>query len=137
MFDELFLRLRHHYIATMMVATRVSGSLGGALVVYYVHLTLTLDEPLRTHFITSATAVVLLAVTLSILFALWETRHLRAVLRLLDNDETPDPALAALAGREAVTFPVRHHRNEAWLVPCTTLLPVAFLLRWLDHAPIE
>ena len=137
MFDELFLRLRHHYVATMMVATRVSGSLGGALVVYYVHLTLTLEEPLRTHFIVSATAVVLLAVALSILFALWETRHLRAVLRLLDNDETPDANLAAHAGREAVTFPVRHHRNEAWLVPCTTLLPVALLLRWVDNAPLE
>lgn len=137
MFDDLFSRLRHHYITAMMIVTRISGSLGGALVVYYVHLTLTLAEPLRTHFIVSATVVVVLAVTLSIFFALWETRHLRAVLRLLENEETPDSELAAQAGREAVTFPVRHHRNEAWLVPCTTLLPVAVLLRWLDHAPLE
>jgi signal transduction histidine kinase len=121
----------------MMVATRVCGSLGGALVVYYVNLTLTLPEPLRTHFWVSATTVVLVAVCLSIAIALWETRHLRKVLRLLDRNEEPDPVLAAEAGREAIIFPVRHHRNEAWLVPSTTLLPVVLLLIWLDNASLQ
>src|SRR4051812_14848473 len=117
MYEELFARLGHRYIMVMMLATRICGSLGGALVVYYVNLTLTLSEPLRTHFWVSATVVVLLAVCLSIAFALWETRHLRKVLRLLEANQSPDPLLAAQAGREAITFPVRHHRNEAWLVP--------------------
>src|SRR3954470_9754287 len=134
MFDKILARLGHHYIAAMMLATRVSGSLGGALVVYYVNLTLTLDEPLRTHFFVSASAVVGLAVVLSVALALWETRHLRAVLRLLDEGETPDPELAVLAGREAVIFPLQHHQNEAWLVPCSTLLPVVILLRFVDNA---
>ncbi|MGI8979546.1 MAG: sensor histidine kinase [Pirellulaceae bacterium] len=134
MFEHLFSRLGHHYIAAIMVATRISGSLGGALVVYYVNLTLTLNEPLRTHFFVSATVVVVLAVLFSVAIAMWETRHLRTVLGMLDRGEKPDAELSARAGREAVVFPVRQHLHEAWLVPCSTLLPVVILLRLLDNA---
>ena len=117
MYDQLFERLGQRYIAAMMLVTRLSGSIGGVLVVYYVNLTVTLPEPMRTDFITWCAAVVVLAVVLSILMAMWETRQLRQVLRLLFDGETPGAELAAEAGREAVVFPVRHHRHEAWLVP--------------------
>src|SRR5687768_6438608 len=128
MFDQLFNRLRDRYITAILLATRLFGSLGGVLVVYYVNLTLTLQEPMRSHFIVAAGIVVLLAVALSLLCASIETRNLRAVLKKLAAGENPDPIQAAKAGREAVLFPVRHHRNEAWMVPCTTLLPVMIFL---------
>jgi signal transduction histidine kinase len=135
--EQLFKRLGHRYIAAMLLATRFSGSLGGVLVVYYVHLTLTLPEPMRTHFIWSCAAVVILALVLSLWCAMLETRHLRAAIKLLFNGERPDDDVATKAGQEAVIFPVRHHRNEAWLVPCSTLVPVLILLSWLDNAPME
>jgi signal transduction histidine kinase len=137
MFDQLFNRLRDRYITAILLGTRLCGSLGGVLVVYYVNLTLTLEEPMRSHFIVAAGIVVLLALALSLLCASLETRNLRAVLKKLAAGEVPDPAQAAKAGREAVLFPVRHHRNEAWLVPCTTLLPVVIFLRLAHHAPAE
>jgi signal transduction histidine kinase len=107
------------------------------LVVYYVNLTLTLSEPMRTHFIVSCAVVVVLAVILSLWVAHFETRHLRRVLRMLSRGEAPPPQLAEKAGREAMVFPVRHHRNEAWLVPTSTLLPVLILLWYIDDAPLE
>ena len=42
MSNQLFERLGHRYIAAMLLATRLCGSIGGVLVVYYVNLTLTL-----------------------------------------------------------------------------------------------
>ena len=42
--------------------------------------------------------------------------------------------MAQKAGREAVIFPARHHRNEAWLVPCTTLIPVSDAARASTNA---
>ena len=133
--EQLFNRFRHRYIEAMILATRAVGSIGGVLVVYYVHLTLTLPEPMRSHFIWSCALVVLLAICLSMTLGLWETRHLRRVLRMLAKGEKPDPELGERAGVEAVTFPGRHHRNEAWLVPCSTLVPVCIILKVLDNAP--
>jgi len=137
MWNQLFERLGHRYIAAMLLATRLSGSIGGVLVVYYVNLTLTLPEPTRHRFITSCAVVVVLAVILSLLMARWETRHLCTVLTQLFDGKTPDHETAIKAGREAVVFPVRHHRNEAWLVPATTLVPVLILLWYWDDAGIE
>jgi signal transduction histidine kinase len=137
MWHQLFERLGHRYIAAMLLATRLCGSIGGVLVVYYVNLTLTLPEPTRTRFVTSCAVVVVLAVILSLLMALWETRHLCTVLTQLFDGKTPDHETAIKAGREAVVFPVRHHRNEAWLVPTTTLVPVLILLAYWDDAGIE
>jgi len=133
MFDQLFERLTSRYLAAMFVATRLCGSIGGALVVYYVNLTVTLPEPTLTRFIFACATVVVLAVILSLIFACWETRHLRAVLKQLFAGETPDPAMALKAGQEAVTFPARHHWNEAWLVPCSTLIPVLILLGFAER----
>src|SRR5205085_1817722 len=106
-------------------------------VVYYVNLTVTFPEATLNRFITACAIVVVLAVILSLICARWETRHLQRVLRLLEKGQQPDKALADKAGREAVTFPVRHHRHEAWLVPCTTLVPVLLLLRYGENAANE
>jgi signal transduction histidine kinase len=135
MFEHLFERLTSRYLAAMFVATRLCGSLGGALVVYYVNLTVTLPEPTLTRFIFACTTVVIVAVILSLIVAGWETRHLRRTLAQLFSGETTDPETAAEAGREAVVFPARHHWNEAWLVPCSTLIPVLFLLWLVERAP--
>ena len=105
MYDRLFERLGHRYIAAMLLATRLSGSIGGVLVVYYINLTLTLPEPTRSRFITSCAVVVVLAVILSLLMARWETRHLCTVLAQLFAGKTPDHETAVKAGREAVVFP--------------------------------
>jgi len=135
MFEHLFERLTSRYLAAMFAATRLCGSLGGALVVYYVNLTVILPAPTLTRFIVACTTVVLVAVILSLIVAGWETRHLRRTLAQLFAGEAPDPAVAIQAGREAVLLPARHHWNEAWLVPCSTLIPVLILLGLVDHVP--
>ena len=129
MFEQIFERLGSRYLAAMFIATRISGSVGGALVVYYVNLTVTLPEPTLNRFIMACATVVILAVILSLICAVWETRHLSVVLKQLFADETPDPAMAVKAGQEAVLLPARHHWNEAWLVPSSTLVPVLILLQ--------
>jgi signal transduction histidine kinase len=135
MFEHLFERLTSRYLATMFIATRLCGSIGGALVVYYVNLTVSLPEPTLTRFIIACTTVVLLAVILSLIVAGWETRHLRPALAQLFAGKAPDPAITWEAGREAVIFPARHHWNEAWLVPCSTLIPVLILLGLTERVP--
>jgi two-component system sensor histidine kinase ChiS len=134
--DRLVARFHRHYILVMMLATRLSGSIGGVLVVYYVNLTLMMPDVIRSHFQNLAVIVVGIAVALTILLALWETKTLRAVLGQLALGQPIAPAQAAQAGREAVIFPGRHHRNEAWLVPSTTLLPVLLFLKLVDDAPL-
>ncbi len=123
-----------HYILLMMIATRLSGSVGGLLVVYYVNLTLRMPDQVRHHFYVLAGIVVVVAVLSSVLASMWETRHLRRVLAHLQGDEPVEVVLAARAGREAVVFPARHHKNEAWLVPSVTLVPVLIALRLMDGA---
>ena len=135
MFEHLFERLTSRYLAAMFAATRLCGSLGGALVVYYVNLTVILPQPTLTRFIVACTTVVLVAVVLSLILAGWETRHLRRTLAQLFAGEEPDPAIALKAGREAVLLPARHHWNEAWLVPCSTLIPVLIVLGLVERVP--
>ena len=48
--------------------------------------------------------------------------HLAKIIGWGDADE------ARRAGREAVTFPARHHRLESWFVPCSTLVPILIYL---------
>lgn len=132
--SRLVRQLGEHYIVWMMIATRLCGSTGGLLVVYYVNLTLRLPHNVRRHFHILAGIVVLVAISLTVLSALWETRHLRLALARLRRGRPVGPELAAQAGREAVVFPARHHRNEAWLVPLSTLVPVLIILKELDDA---
>ncbi|MFQ5805735.1 MAG: sensor histidine kinase [Phycisphaerae bacterium] len=120
----------------MMIATRLCGLIGGALVVYYVGLTLELSGPLQFHWKVAATAVVLNAVTVTVLLALWETRKLRAVMRLLHLGHAFPAELGRDAGCEAVVFPIRHHLREAVLVPLCCLPPVYIYLTWAADAPL-
>ena len=131
---RLVRRWGEHYVLLMMLATRLSGSLGGLLVVYYVNLTLRMPAVIRWHFQLLAVIVVLAAILLTVLAALGETRRLRQALACLRRGASLSPELAAQAGREAVLFPARHHRNEAWLVPLCTLVPVLILLKYVDDA---
>ena len=135
--DRLVAQLGASYVLLMMVVTRLCGSVGGVMVVYYVNLTLSLPDQIRRHFHVLAVIVVAVAVLATVLLSLWETRRLRPVLRRLRLGLPVDPALAAQAGREAVIFPARHHLNEAWLVPSTTLLPVLIVLRLVDNASVD
>jgi two-component system, sensor histidine kinase ChiS len=130
-------RLGRHSILAMMIGTRLSGSIGGVLVVYYVNLTLNLSGPIRNHFQAMAVGVVLAAILSTVLLALRETRHLRRALDRLSRDVPVDAELESQAGREAVLFARRHHLREAWLVPCVTLIPVLVVLRLVDGAPLH
>src|SRR3954453_10623025 len=135
-FDDLFDRLKFRYLDVLFLATRLSGSVGGALVVYYVNLTVTLQEPTLTRFIIACATVVVIAVILSLICAYYETRHLRTALQLLGEGKKPDPDTLLKAGAEAVTFPARHHWNESWLVPCSTLIPVLVILTFFEQVPV-
>jgi signal transduction histidine kinase/CheY-like chemotaxis protein/HPt (histidine-containing phosphotransfer) domain-containing protein len=134
--EKYLARFGHQYILLMMVVTRLGGSIGGALVIYYVELTLRLPAEIRYHFRISAVAVVIQCVTSTVLIALWELRRVRHVLQCIQRGEPFDPDYAQQAGRDAVLFPVRHHRLEAWFTPLTCLVPVALYLRFWHHAPI-
>ncbi|MBI3469016.1 MAG: hypothetical protein HY000_38930, partial [Planctomycetes bacterium] len=133
MAERLLRRLGHHYILVMMIATRLFGSIGGLLVIYYVELT-SWEMPIqvRMHWRIASVVVVIIACALTVFLAMYETRSLRRVLRALIRGQAADPAQAVQAGREAVMFVSRHHRHEAWLVPCSTLVPVLIFLKVVD-----
>lgn len=135
MAERLFKRFGHHYILVMMVGTRLFGSIGGLLVIYYVELALQLPAIVRTHFRICSLIVVVIGCTLTVLLALWETRTLRRVINRLRRGRFVSPEDSLAAGREAVTFVGRHHWHEAWLVPSSTLIPVLVALKVLDDAP--
>jgi len=122
------------YIVRMMIVTRLGGLIGGAAVVYYVQLTLDLSGALSFHFRIAAAAVVLLAITATVLLALLETRSLRAVMTNLRLGHPFSEHLGLAAGREAVLFSVRHHLREAFIVPLCCLPPVYIYLTWAADA---
>jgi signal transduction histidine kinase/CheY-like chemotaxis protein len=132
--EKYFQRLGHHYILVMMILTRICGLTGGLLVVFYAVLTLHMPDRIYYHFCISAFIVCAESSALTVLIALWELRYVRRVLWQLERGEIPDPEDAKRAGRDAVTFPARHHRLEAWFVPCSTLVPVLLYLGYWDSA---
>jgi signal transduction histidine kinase/DNA-binding response OmpR family regulator len=134
--EKYLKRFGHQYILLMMIVTRLGGSIGGLLVIYYVELTLRLSPEIRHHFRISAIAVVIQCVTATVLIALWELRRVRHVLKCIERGQPFDPAYAQQAGRDAVLFPARHHRMEAWFTPLTCLLPVSLYLRFWHGASI-
>lgn len=136
MVQRLFQRWGEHYIVVMMIITRVFGTVGGLLVIYYTELTLDLPDQIRMHFRIASVAVVIVACTATVLLALWETRTLRRVLKRIRVGGQPEDQEEIAAGREAFSFVSRHHQHEAWLVPCTTLVPVLILLKLLDNASV-
>src|ERR671910_367037 len=68
----------------------------------------------------------------TVVVAQWETRDVRAVLNLLRSGRRPDPEQGMRAGRQAVTFPVRHHFYEAIYVPLNSCLPLCLFLAVVD-----
>jgi signal transduction histidine kinase len=134
MTDKLFQRLGHRYVLTLMVLTRLCGTIGGMAVIYYVELTLNLPSPLREHFRFYSGLVVVFSCTCTVLMALYETRTLNDVLKKMRSGERIDPKAAHRAGYEAATFVKRHHFFEAWFVPCSTLVPDMICLRLFDNA---
>ena len=117
-------RLGPHYIIVMMLATRVIGSIGGALTIYYVHLTLRLSPEASHDFYLLAGWTVVVALVTTSLAALWETRALRGVLAELKNGHPVELHRGLEAGRQAVRFCAVHHWHETLLVPLVTTVPV-------------
>jgi signal transduction histidine kinase len=135
MLQQWVTRLGPAYIVWMMIATRLCGLIGGVLVVYYVRLTCELTGRLGFHWQIAGATVVLGCVTLTVFVGLWETRRLRAVMRLLRLGHPFPAELGREAGREAVVFPIRHHLREAALTLLFCLPPVYLHLTWAADAP--
>lgn len=129
-------RLGPHYILATMIATRLFGSVGGLLVIYYVELTLNLPPIIRQHFHVASIVVVVFSCTVTVVLALWETRHVRHVLSILHRGHVPTSEQCRQAANESIRFAGIHHLREAWVVPLTTLVPVLIYLRVVDDASI-
>jgi signal transduction histidine kinase/CheY-like chemotaxis protein/HPt (histidine-containing phosphotransfer) domain-containing protein len=130
--ERLLQRYGERYILVMMLITRLGVVVGGLLVLYYVELTLDMPAAVKSHFRWSGAFAVGLTVLLTLLLALWETRHLRDVLRTLRTGEPIPPRESQAASYEAATFAGRHLRLEAFLAPVTCVLPVLAALRMQD-----
>ena len=75
---------------------------GSFTAVDHVNFTIPLPQEMQHHFNLVASAVVLFALTCTVLMAQWETRDLRRALRLLRGGQPVDPELGMSAGRQAV-----------------------------------
>src|SRR5262245_15028574 len=128
-------RYGSRYILVMMIVTRLVACVTGSLCVVYVNLTFQLSVDAQWHFALAAAAVILAAVVVTILMALWEPRDLRHVLGRLRRGQPVDPARAERAGREAVLFPGRHALNEALVDPLVTVVPLCTYLHLADGLP--
>jgi signal transduction histidine kinase len=133
MLERLFKRCGPRFILVMMVLTRALNLVGGALVIYYVNLTIDMDGETRAQFEVIAGIVIVLSTLMTVGLALWETRKVRSAVARLLRGESIDQRLADRAGAEAVLFAGRHHRRESVLVPLTTVVPVCVHL-WLVGA---
>jgi hypothetical protein len=69
----IFQRCGPHYILAMMVLTRLIGSVGGVLTIYYLRITLSFPEPIQRQFELLAAVTVVLAVGSTIALALGGT----------------------------------------------------------------
>ncbi len=67
--ERCFARFGQHYILVMMLATRLFGSIGGLLVIYYIELALKLPDSIRIHFRAAALVVTVFACSLMVLLA--------------------------------------------------------------------
>jgi len=134
--EKMLARFGPHFILVMMWVTRACASIGGLLLLYYVNLSLALPDTVRYHFEVVSLVLVAFAVTVTVVLALWETRHLREVIRRIRAAVPVERPLALEAGREAVIFAGRHHSFESWVVPLTTLVPLLIFLRVVDNASL-
>jgi len=136
MTEWAFRKFGSQYILVMMLVTRVIGSAGGLLVIYYVNLTTSLPAELRWHFERAGMVVVAVTVAATVLLALWETRTLRRVLAQLIRGQEVNPSAARQAGRTAVLFAGRHHLLESMLDPALSALPLCIWLWLVADAPL-
>lgn len=128
--SSLLQRVGPRYIMLMLLATRLVGSFGAALVIYYVNLTLRMSPERWRNFHEIAPLAVLLAVVLTIWLGMRETNVLRRVLDKLSRREPLERDEAVRAGRQAVTFNGRFHFHQALLIPTCTQPPI-YLYLWL------
>jgi signal transduction histidine kinase len=133
--DWLFDRCGRHFILVMMLVTRGFCLVGGALVIYYVDLTIRMTPDLYRHFAIVAGILILLSTVLTVVLAQWETRTLRRVLNDLAEGRPIDADRAQRAGSDAVLFAGRHHRRESVMVPATTVFPLCVYLWLVGAAP--
>jgi signal transduction histidine kinase len=137
MLHKLLQRTGSQFILVMMLLTRVFDLVGGALVIYYVNVTITMPPEMQQRFEIMAGLVIVMATLVTVCLALWETRALRAVLDRLARHEPCDRWLAERAGVESVQFAGRHHRLESILDPLFTVVPLCAYLWFVKAAPVS
>ncbi|HTN03326.1 MAG TPA: ATP-binding protein, partial [Planctomycetaceae bacterium] len=123
----------------MMLLTRPLDCIGGGLAIYYINLTLShsLSPAMQARFIWCASAFIVLAVIVTLLLAMWGTRNLRRVLRLIAKGREIPVELGRIAGVESVTFAQNHHLREAIIDPLVTVAPMCLTMWVLDDAPVS
>ncbi len=139
MLARLLQKLGPHYILVMMIVTRLIGSIGGTLTIYYINLTLHVSPEVERHFRLLAVIVVIAAVVSTTLLGMWELRRLRRVLADLQRGRVVELPRALAAGRDAVEFCGKHHLREAILVPLVTdaiLCPILYYWHYVDAATL-
>src|SRR5436190_11099607 len=107
MIEWAFAKLEKNYILVMTIATRIFGSVGGFLVLYYVNFTTRLPEEMRRHFDLLGAGMVVIAVAGTVPLAMSKTRGLRRVLRKMRAGQPLSVVESDRAAREAVLFPAR------------------------------
>ncbi len=135
MLERAFRRFGPHFILVMMLVTRAFCLVGGALVIYYVNLTIQMTAETKTTFEIVAGLLIVFSTCMTVWLNQWETRSLRTALGRLFRKEPVDTALAERAGTEAVLYAGRHHRRESVLVPMTTAVPLCVYLWFAEAAP--
>lgn len=137
MIESIYRRYTTHYIAAMMLMTRLIGSVGGTLVPYYFLFTTRLDPEVERRFIEASMVLVPFAVCATFPLALWNTRTLRRVLRQLKAGQPLTPGDASQALLEAVVFPRRQNTGEAIVVTALSVVPCCAYVWWTcDPQPV-
>lgn len=123
MIEWIYRKSRQHFITSMMLFTRMIGSLGGGFVVFYVLLSTEMDAEVQDRFISNALKLIIFAVSMTVPIAWTHTRTLRRALQIPAEHQVPRE-LADQALREAIRFPLRQNIMEALFVPSVTALPM-------------
>jgi signal transduction histidine kinase len=132
---RLLKRFPAQYILLMMCFSGVFAFAISALCVVYVDITFHVGLFNQQHWHLIATSIIVPGVFFTVCLAHGETRNLRRVLVLLRDAKPVDLGLAVSAGREAVLFPGRHALHEAIVDPCITIVPLCFILHFIEGAP--
>jgi signal transduction histidine kinase/GAF domain-containing protein len=107
---------------------------GGALAIYYAHITLNLRDEDLFHWITIGITIIIFALTFQVLHGLWETRALRSLLSDLFHGQSVPKELATKGGSQAVTFAIRHNVLVGLSAPVYTIIPACIYMDWAVDA---